>query len=80
MCIFFFSLAQIKSAKLKKIEKDHQVHLEQLAELEDPVNRLEVMCSMHLCTCTCICRANYNSLTPDIICQVNISECQVKFC
>ena len=32
----------------------------------------------HVCS-TVINRANYNSLTSDI-CQVNISECQVKFC
>lgn len=33
---------QINFKKLKKIEKDYQIHLEQLAQLEDPMARMEV--------------------------------------
>ena len=42
-------------------------------------------CSAYVHVCVYVCsvyvnvRANYNSLTTDI-CQVNISDCQVRFC
>ena len=35
-------LLQLKERKLKDIEKDYPAYLEQQAELEDPVRRLEV--------------------------------------
>ena len=35
-------LLQVKERKLKEIEKEYPIYLEQQAELQDPVRRLEV--------------------------------------
>ena len=35
-------LLQVKERKLKELEKDYPTYLEQQAELEDPLRRLEV--------------------------------------
>ena len=44
MCIplCFVLVLQLKERKLKDLEKDYPAYLEQQAELEDPVKRLEV--------------------------------------
>ena len=57
MCV----LLQVKERKLKELEKDYPTYLEQQAELEDPLRRLEVclfytdFVSYTKCVCVCVC-------------------------
>ena len=45
VAMYCCSLSQLKERKLKDLEKDYPAYLEQQAELEDPVKRLEVTIS-----------------------------------
>ena len=53
-------LVQVKERKLKDLEKEYPAYLEQLAELEDPVKRLEVWFTIN--TSHIICKCSYNSM------------------
>ena len=41
-CVTLWVYMQVKERKLKEFEKDYPTYLEQQAELEDPLRRLEV--------------------------------------